>query len=126
MAEPASFDWMWLGNGAIDEFKQWRVRAGATTASASSYATGARVFVRYCRGIDSDPSDAIESFPNYLARLRDLSDHSRADYRSHARAFVRFLHGTHRSHLRGIQYPEVVSSPSEEVSDYFAGSGVPA
>ena len=46
MTAPTAFEWEWLANDAIDEFKEWRVVGGATRASASSYATGARVFTR--------------------------------------------------------------------------------
>lgn len=115
MTESANLEWTWLASGAIDEFKQWRIQAGATTASASSYATGARTFVRYCRGIDLNPIEAIETFHDHLARSGDLSAPARSDYRSHARAFVRFLQSTRSgTRMSGLQHPEAVSSPPGE------------
>jgi hypothetical protein len=96
LADAADPEWSWLANDAIEDFENWRIQAGATSASASSYATGARSFVRYCRAVDVAPTEAIESFPDYLKRSSDLSDGARSDYRSHARAFVQFLQA--RSH----------------------------
>ena len=91
MADATEPEWIWLANDAIEEFKRWRIQAGATTASAASYATGARAFVEYCRRIEAAPIEAIDSFHDHLKRSGDLSDGARSDYRSHARAFVRFL-----------------------------------
>lgn len=85
-------DWVWLSNGAIEDFKQWRIRQGATPGSASSYTSGARAFVRYAHNVDLDPARATEHFLDYLARTTDLTPRARSDYRSHALAFVRFLH----------------------------------
>ncbi len=93
MAEPLRPDWIWLASGAIDEFKMWRILDGATAASAASYSTGARKFVRYCRKVERKPSEAIDSFDDHLAQLDYLAASSRSDYRSHARAFVKFLDG---------------------------------
>jgi hypothetical protein len=110
MPESAGVDWIWLANGAIDEFKQSRIRAGATSASASSYATGARAFVRHCRTADQHPSDAIKTFHTYLAQTSDLSGRARSHYESYARAFVQFLRDRPGSQHRSRQYPEVSSS----------------
>lgn len=90
-------DWVWLGSGAIEEFKRWRLRQGATPGSASSYASGARAFVRYARSVDLYPTRATESFLDYLARTTDLTPRARSDYRSHARAFAQFLRERGRS-----------------------------
>jgi hypothetical protein len=91
LTTPTGLDWGWLAHDAIGEFKERRVLAGASQASASSYATGARVFVRYCRSTDQRPHDAINEFDAHLAEATDLSAGTRSDYRSHARAFVQFL-----------------------------------
>jgi hypothetical protein len=101
---PASLDWVWLSGPAIDEFKRWRIEAGATSASASSYATGAREFVRYCRRSNSAPTEAADAFHDHLTRAGDLSPAVRSDYRSHARAFARFL--VSRQTLRATRTPE--------------------
>lgn len=79
MTKPAGVDWIWFGGDAIDEFKKWRINAGATTASASSYATGARVYVRHCRRANLNPNDAVDSFKAYLDREKDLTEGSRSD-----------------------------------------------
>lgn len=99
MSDEATPDWIWLSNGALDEFKRWRIEAGATAASASSYASGARRFVRHCRTIGAAPANGLDSFREHLDAAQDLSERARADYRSHARAFVAFLgdRGTARS-----------------------------
>ena len=94
--EITKMDWVWLSADAIEQFKAWRIQGGATAASASSYATGARSFVHYCRGLDKDPSSAIEDFYKNLARNSGITPRARSDYRSHARAFVRFLSATSR------------------------------
>lgn len=96
MAESVQYDWIWLSTGAIEDFKQWRIGTGATAASAASYASGARRFVAYCRSIEENPTDAVETFHSHLGQVGDLSVRARADYRSHARSFVEFLTSTPR------------------------------
>lgn len=104
MADQGSLDWSWLSGDAIEDFKRSRIQEGATSASASSYATGARAFVRHCRKSGVGPADGIDSFETYLAGDHQLSVGTRSDYRSHARAFVRFLqsHDRVRSDLSGL------------------------
>lgn len=84
--------WLWLANGAIDEFKRWRVAGGATTASAASYASGARAYVQYWRVV----GDSGESFESHLRRTRGVSPRAIGSYQTHAREFLRFLHSTGR------------------------------
>lgn len=114
MTKPDGPDWIWLASRAIDEFKEWRIRTGATAASASSYASGARAFVRYCRRTNQSPQDAIASFHDYLTQAGELSAGARSDYQSHARDFVRFLDGRSGARLGGPK-PDELPGPREEV-----------
>ena len=84
-------DWIWMANGAIDEFRQWRIQGGATAASAQSYTSGAKAFVRFCRAEGLGVVDGLEPFPGHLTRKGELSSKSISDYCSHARKFVEFL-----------------------------------
>ncbi|WP_436793482.1 hypothetical protein [Actinospongicola halichondriae] len=89
-------DWIWLQNSAIDEFKAWRIQGGATQASASSYTAGAKRYARFCRGADLDPHHSADRFHAHLIERDELATGSISDYRSHARAFIRFLDAIHR------------------------------
>ena len=91
MAEARAVDWHWLTDEAIEDFKEWRVARGATRASASSYATGARAFVRYCRNANVEPTTAVDAFRDHLARENRLTPHAQSSYGSHAFEFVEFL-----------------------------------
>ena len=93
-AEP-KLDWIWLTDGAIDDFRQWRIEGGATYASAQSYTSGAKRFVRFCRSEEVRPTEAsVAAFHSSMLRKAELSPGSISDYRSHARKFVEFLETT--------------------------------
>lgn len=134
MSDDPTPDWIWLSNGAIDAFKQWRIESGTTAASASSYATGARRFVRHCRSIGAAPASGLDSFRQHLDTAQDLSERARSDYRSHARAFVTFLgdRGPARSRPPGSGPQRDASAtpaaPPAELSPWlesFAGMSTP-
>lgn len=115
--ERPDLDWVWLGNGAVDDFKEWRVRSGATRASAASYASGARAFVRFCRRLGLHPHDAVEPFRVDLARRAEVSPPVQSDYRSHARAFVQFLEEARPIRLSGRPLVRPASHPDIPVEE---------
>lgn len=111
MSGPNDVDWTWLSHDAIEEFKRQRIEAGGSAASASSYASGARAYVRYCQTRGLDPVASSDSFHAYLNRSGDLSAKVRSDYRSHARAFARFLRSMDESGPPGLRAANASTSP---------------